>query len=155
MSENNRYYEIKDRNLYQSLQENNPLRHEFKYNQQSEDNDIYSILNKKVFIEQNLNNTIDYSTNYKDYEHDYIVKDKEIYQKNFLRLQALETGNPKLELERMDKNLCNFLNKITEENYNYYDDDHNYDNLIDPLIDKIKFPEKYFQKINDENSFIF
>ena len=69
------------------------------------------------------------------------LDDVEVYRANEYRLEALETGNPRDELERLDKELFNFYKKKENEEIN--EEDERYHRLVDPLLDKIKFPEKY------------
>ena len=94
------------------------------------------------FEEQNINK----ASKQKGKEGGICLDDVEIYKANEFRLEALETGNPRDELERLDRELFNFFKKKDEGEIN--DEDERYHRLVDPLLDKIKYPERYDKNAN-------
>ena len=69
------------------------------------------------------------------------LNDFEIYKANEFRLEALETGNPRDELERLDKELFDLFKKKDDQERE--DEKTDYHRLVDPLLEKIKYPERY------------
>ena len=113
-------------------------------NEEMEDiltNDAFFIRGNN-FEEQNINK----ASKQKGKEGGICLDDVEIYKANEFRLEALETGNPRDELERLDRELFSFFKKKDEGEIN--DEDERYHRLVDPLLDKIKYPERYDKNAN-------
>lgn len=122
----------------------NPTNYEDFLENKDKEGILHGIMvNPAFFVKEKGENMLknDYKSLNKKNNKEYNLDDIEIFKANEYRLEALDTGNPRDELERLDKQLFNFYKEKEE----YYDENRNeaYDRLVDPLLDKIKFPERY------------
>lgn len=124
----------------------------YYYEDYIENNDIENIITTKTFflrendfdepLTQTKNNNTPVTFKNKNIQHN----DLEIYQTNQFRLEALETGNPREELERLDQELFNLYKK--KDDYDGNNRDEIYDCKVDPILNKIKYPERYDKSEN-------
>lgn len=117
----------------------------YNYEDYIENNDIEKIVSSKTFFLRE-NNSGESSTHIANDITSFKNKnikfnDIEIYQTNNFRLETLETGNPSEELERLDQELFNLYKKNDNDYVNNRDEI--YDSKVDPILNKIKYPERY------------
>lgn len=135
---------IRDADLISSFHFPKNMNH---YEDYRENDDIEDILTNNTFFLQKNSELIQHFPRKKLKNKGINLDDFELLKANEYRLEALETGNPREELERMDKDLFNFFKKREEDEND--DDDKGYHRFIDPLLNKIKYPERYEKDANN------
>ena len=143
---------IRDTEIIPTFEYPKPKNYEDFYNHEQANDEIEEILtNDAFYVKENANSSDFNELNKKNFNNigkkqGFGLDDVEIYRANEFRLEALETGSPREELERLDRELFNFYKKKGEEENS--EEDERYHRLVDPLLDRIKFPEKYDKNAN-------
>ena len=137
---------IRDAELIPSFNFTN-IPNQNNYEDYRQPNDIENILTNSIFFLPNSEGTQNFSRpKLKNKASGINLDDFEVLKANEYRLEALETGNPRDELERMDKELFNFFKKREETDND--EEDNGYHRFVDPLLNKIKYPERYDKDAN-------